>query len=110
LQVRPWGEPGNSLDLVFIKPTYIRINFPWTYLQFTDPSLLLVMHDDRSTPEREEMVSDGIMISLAMGEKLLESQTPCLWEPWDIFGNYTEHLKKSYYIMKDGLRSIPQQP
>ncbi len=76
---------------------------PWTLLQFTDPSALSVLHDDRSTAERETAVSNGIAVSISFNRELLESGR-YRWEPWDEEPLTTERRKSSWEILAEGLK------
>ncbi|MDX5435828.1 MAG: hypothetical protein LPK03_01460 [Pontibacter sp.] len=67
MRVNRLGLPPSSLDAVTITDNAIDIKLPWTLLNFTDPSTATVMHDNRSTPEREVRVSDGIAATIFYG-------------------------------------------
>jgi len=84
----------------------VHIRLPWTLLQFTDPTTRTVMHDDRSTPERETRQSEGVALSLQLGEALLESQR-FRWDGWTKAPETTERLKASAQIFSDLMRELP---
>ena len=76
---------------------------PWALLQFTDPSTLSVLDDDRSTAERETAVSEGIAVSISFNGELLESGR-YRWEAWDEAPPTTERRKSSWEILAEGLK------
>ncbi len=103
LQVRTESDSSSSLEAVVIGDKTVEIRLPWTLLQFTDPSALSVLHDDRSTPERETAVSKGIAVSISFDGELLESGR-YRWEPWDEAPVTTERRKPSWEIFAEGLK------
>lgn len=104
LQVRAESDSSSSLEAVVIGDKTVEIRLPWTLLQFTDPSTLSVLHDDRSTPERETAVSKGIAVSISFDGELLESGL-YRWEPWDEAPVTTEREKSSLEILAEGLKT-----
>lgn len=109
LRMRDADSPATSLDAVVITENRIEIRIPWTLLQFTDPSELLVMDDDRATSERETAISDGIAVTITSGIDILTTER-FVWEPWNIAPATVERDKASLEIVKNGLRSIPDNP
>ena len=87
----------------------IRVRFPWTLLQFTDPTTRAVMDDDRSTPAhpgpRETQISDGIAFGVELGDQLLETDR-FKWDGWTKAPATTERLKKAVQVLKDGLPEL----
>lgn len=103
LQVRAESDSSSSLDAVVMGNKTVEIRLPWTLLQFTDPSTLTVLHDDRSTPERETAVSEGIAVSISFDGELLESGR-YRWQPWDEAPATMERKKPSLEILAEGLK------
>jgi hypothetical protein len=91
----------------------IHVRFPWTLLQFTDPTTRSVMADDRSTPSRpgprETQVSDGIAFGVELGDQLLETSR-FKWDGWTKAPATTERLKKAAQLLKDGLPELIDEP
>jgi hypothetical protein len=88
----------------------VDIRIPWTLLQFTDPSVLEVMDDNRATSATEIAVSDGIALSVSLGKEILETKPPYSrfrWEPWDAAPPTTEREKASMTAFGAALKAIP---
>ena len=99
------SQADNRTGVIFDGAS-VHIRMPWTLLQFTDPSTRTVMHDDRSTPERETRVSEGIALSVQLGEELLE--TPRYrWDTWTTAPKTNERFKASAAIFSEGIRALP---
>ena len=103
------GETESSLDAVAITENRIEIRIPWALLQFTDPSMMMLIDDDRNTAERETTRSDGISVSVSTGSELIATGR-LLWETWNTPPVTVERDKASYYIVKEGLNSVPDIP
>ena len=101
LQVAAESASPSSLSAVVIGDKTVEIRLPWTLLQFTDPSTLSVLHDDRSTAERETAVSNGIAVSISFDGELLESGR-YRWQAWDEAPLTTERRKPSGEIFAAG--------
>ncbi|MFC1555718.1 T9SS type A sorting domain-containing protein [candidate division KSB1 bacterium] len=106
LSKRDISDDASSLDAVTVEDTVITVKIPWTLLQFTDPSLLEVMNDDRSTSERETVISDGIALSVVHGDDLVETDR-FLWDSWNTAPATAEREKVSLQIFSDGLSLLP---
>ena len=106
LRIRAGNEQSTRLDAVTFGDRSIEIRIPWTLLQFTDPSTLEVLHDYRSTPERETAITDGVALVISAREELVE--TGChVWTGWNMLSNLQERKKACYGIFKDGITEIP---
>ncbi len=103
LGVNRLNLPLSSLDAVIIKENSVEIRLPWTLLNFVDPSTYLVMHDDRTTAERELKESDGVAISICYKQEQLNSTKRFLWESWNHAENTSAYLKTSYVVIKSEL-------
>ncbi len=101
-----WYWSGNNL--------HIRI--PWGRLNFSDPSSLMVLDDNRTIlqPVRDELKTrktEGIVVE-ALDYDMEKQQAIDLlttdvyqWKSWNK-PIYTERLKKSYFIIQDYFKTI----
>jgi hypothetical protein len=110
LQVNRLGLPPSSKDAVTITDRRIQIRLPWMLLNFTDPGTLRVLHDDRSTPQREVRVTDGISAGIFFRGSRAETTSRFLWEPWTNVLAASEYPKKSFAVMAENLRFLPGNP
>lgn len=93
--------PSSSLDAVVIATNSIEINLPWSLLQFTDPSRLEVMNDDRSIPGTQVAVSDGIAFSILHQNCMMTTTDRLLWSGWETIENVVETDKQSLLYVKN---------
>ena len=108
LRVRQADEQASRLDAVVHDGATVTVRLPWTLLQFTDPSQLEVMHDDRATvPEREVMKSAGVAVAVSRGERVVLETERLGWQPWDVAPQTTEREKASLAIFGEALRALP---
>ena len=108
LRVRRAEERPSRLDAVIVDGTTLDIRLPWTLLQFTDPSQLEVMHDDRSTePEREVMRTEGVAVAVSRGERVVVETERLAWQPWDVAPESIEREKASLEIFGEAMRALP---
>jgi hypothetical protein len=110
LGVNRLNVPKKSTDAVFLYNDRIDIRLPWSLLQFTDPSRLEVMHDDRSEPETGTRISDGISIGIFYNDFTAETFSRFTWEPWNSPEGVEEYKKMSYYIIQEYLNTLPGNP
>lgn len=103
LRVPGESDSPSILDAVVVGDKTVEIRLPWTLLQFTDPSTLSVLDDDRSTVERETTISEGIAVSISFDGELLESGR-YRWEPGDEAPPTAERRKLSLEIFAEGLK------
>ncbi len=98
--------PPTTRDAVTIHKDHIHIRLPWSLLHFVDPSSYVVFHDNRSTWQPEDTISDGIIVTIMhRGRKYLPSKR-FLWEEWNHALDVQEVVKGSYWVMKDRLREF----
>ncbi|MBN1655315.1 MAG: hypothetical protein JXA30_16230 [Deltaproteobacteria bacterium] len=111
LKVRRESEPASSNDAVVVGDS-VSARIPWLMLQFTDPSTLTVMHDDRSTEvwgEHETAQSEGIALAVVLNGEVV--YTPRYkWEPWDTPPEYVEREKPSLKSYQDAIERLPDTP
>ncbi|MFT3738652.1 MAG: T9SS type A sorting domain-containing protein [Breznakibacter sp.] len=107
LKVNRLNLPSSSTDAVTITGSSVEIRLPWTLLNFVDPSTCKVMHDDRSTSERELAVSDGIAVSVFLKNQVYTPAQRFLWETWNHALNTQSYIKQSYQIVKSQLPNYP---
>jgi hypothetical protein len=98
-------QPIMSKDAVTIYDDKISIRIPWTLLQFVDPSEMRVFHDDKTTPDPETKVSDGIAVSINYKNKLYQTDTRFTWPTWTSVtdADVVEEYKTSYWSMYNQL-------
>lgn len=104
------NTPAYSTDAVRLFSNRIEIRLPWSLINFTDPSRLEVMHDDRSTPETETRFSDGINIGIFYDDFETEMTTRFIWDSWNLPDDAEEYTKASYAYMKEYLPTLPGNP
>lgn len=109
LRVNREGEVATSLDMVTIRGNVVELRIPWTLLQFTDPSTLTVLHDDRSTPGRETEVTEGIALVVSIGGEQLDTDR-FRWEGWNKAPANEEREKPALEILSEALRQLPTEP
>jgi len=101
-------QPVSSKDAVTIFEDKIKVRIPWSLLQVVDPSQMRVFHDDKTTPEPETRVSDGIAISIRYKDVLYQSDTRFTWPSWSVVrdSDVMEEYKTSYWTMFDQLTNF----
>jgi hypothetical protein len=109
LKVRKPGEIATSLDAVWFNGNEINIRIPWHYLNFTDPSARLVMNDNRSTPEREVALSDGIAMTISYKKETVQTGR-FVWDIWNQVPATTERIKPGLAIVTKGNLEISDNP
>lgn len=107
LNVNRLNLPPSSTDAVTITDSSIEIKLPWTLLNFVDPSMLQVMHDNRATPERELATSDGVAVSVFLKNQTMVPPSRFTWETWNHALNTQSYIKQSYHIVKNQLPNYP---
>ncbi|MFW5687546.1 MAG: T9SS type A sorting domain-containing protein, partial [Bacteroidota bacterium] len=98
--------PATSLDGVTIYEDHVHVRIPWSLLHFVDPSEYVVFHDDRNTPLPEDTISDGISLSVFYQGEEFTPQGRFLWDSWNTVLDVEEHIKGSYWVMKDRLHEF----
>ncbi len=99
-------EETSSHDMVFIQDRVVEVRVPWVMLQFTDPSTLSVMHDNRDTRERETRKTDGVAMSIAFDGELLETERQG-WSSWNKVPPTTPRFKNGMDVLESTLKSLP---
>ena len=101
-------QPESSKDAVTIYNDKIRIRLPWTLLQFIDPSQMKVFHDDKTTPEAENRVSDGIAVSIQYKNKMYTTDNRYTWNTWTTVKDedVVQQFKTSYWSAYDQLQNF----
>ncbi|MDH5182849.1 MAG: hypothetical protein OEX12_03070 [Gammaproteobacteria bacterium] len=111
LQVRGLTGNSNSKDAIILSNNQIEIRLPWGLLQFSDPSLLQVFHDDSATTNttQESMTSNGIAQAIIFNGILQGETARHSWAPWTELirdTDYSETIKQSYDIYKSAITNI----
>lgn len=110
LRIRQYSAPATSMDAVVVNDRQIEVRLPWTLLNFVDPSSRSVMHDDRSTPGRESLVSEGIAVSVDYRGQVLDSDGRHSWQTWTLVPPTTERDKPGMADMQRAFSSLPDKP
>lgn len=110
LNVNRLNTPTYSTDAVRLFSDRIEIRLPWSLLNYTDPSRREVMHDDRSTPERETRISDGIKVGIFYDDFSRETTTRFSWDTWNTVEEAEEYQKAGYNLVKEYLPTLPGNP
>jgi hypothetical protein len=105
LRISPARNFVSSMDAVAIGDQVVKVRIPWTLLQFTDPTQLVVMNDDRATPERETALSDGIRLTVVQGGGQVASDR-LAWASWEEPPPTVEREKSSVKIIEHYLRTF----
>jgi hypothetical protein len=105
LQVNYDFQPSSSKDGVIIGDEKITVRIPWFYLNMVAPNQMRVFHDDRETPEKEDLISDGFEVSVFYKDQWYVPTKRYVWDSWHWIPEWQEmeYLKTSYYVMKDNL-------
>jgi hypothetical protein len=106
LTVKSEGEKATILDAVDISGSVVTVRLPWTLLQFTDPSQMQVLHDPMELPTGQSMVSDGIAVSVCLGDSVAETGR-YTWAAWDAAPQTTEREKVSMQLFSQALKELP---
>lgn len=118
LRSRDSIAPASHLDAVVKYKNYIDVRIPWQLLNFTDPSQNKVLNDDKDTPEIEYYTTNGIAVTVIIGDDRLEAGR-FEWDIWGyvdqingdfVFPKYKEVIKDSYYLFKQGLKTLNLKP
>lgn len=104
LQVRQ--NTPSSKDAVLINGNELEIRLPWSLLHFTDPTTLSVTHDDRDTPIRETAQSEGIALSVSLGNELIETGR-YRWNSWNSAPPTKERIKEGVSVFTQTLEQLP---
>jgi hypothetical protein len=103
--VRKGARAADDRDGLIVDGTNIDVRVPWTLLQFADPTTLSVIDDDRSTTEQETAISDGIALSVKLGDDLVETSR-FRWQGWTEAPVTKERLKRSAQIFSAAVRTL----
>lgn len=107
LKVNRLNLPPSSMDAVTITSEYIDIRLPWTLINVLDPSMFRVIHDDRGTAVKEDMISDGIAVTVFYNGEEFTPSTRYTWETWNHALNTEEYMKDSYLTIRERLPLLP---
>jgi hypothetical protein len=108
LQVNTSFQPPSSKDAVVISDNKIHVRIPWSYLNVVAPNQMRVFNDNRATAVVEDTISDGFAFSVLYKHKWYYPANRYVWNSWNFVTreNVDEHLKTSYYVMKDQLHNF----
>lgn len=106
LGVNRLNIPMKSTDAVRLDKYLIQVRIPWTLLNFSDPSMKSVIHDDRATSTREDTASTGIHYSIHYNSLVVSSSNRFTWQNWNTVMDCEEYKKASYYIVENELKAF----
>jgi len=98
--------PATTRDAVTIHKDHIHIRIPWSLLHFVDPSTYVVFHDNRSTWQPEDTISDGIIATIFHRNREYVPSKRFIWEKWNHALDVQEVIKGSYWVIKDRMREF----
>lgn len=113
------GNFNDSINNFYFEGNTLYIRIPWARLNFTDPSSLLVLDDNKNSgivkntkDKLSVRMTDGIVASLIIMDKVTQNvdyhfpqsvtgsgYKTFTWSTWDV-PNYVSRNKKSYEIIK----------
>ncbi|PWD97927.1 T9SS type A sorting domain-containing protein [Marinilabilia rubra] len=95
----------SSKDAVTLSDDKLSVKIPWSLLNVVAPDKRKVLHDDRSTPETEAMVSDGFRLAVYYKDQWYDTGQRFTWDTWNTIDPETLNVTKkiSYHVMKDRL-------
>jgi len=98
----------SSKDAVTLYEDRIAIKIPWSLLNVVAPDKRKVLHDDKSTPQTEDTISDGFRIAAYYQSHWYDTEQRFVWDTWDKIEDTTlkETKKTSYWVMKDRLHEF----
>jgi len=103
LQVNYGFQPPSSNDAVTLYSDHISLRIPWSLINVVDPSQMRVFNDNRSTPAKEDTISDGFAMAVAYKDTLLYTHSRFQWPFWNTALDAEETIKTSYWVMTDHL-------
>lgn len=109
LRARDAAQPATSHDAVVFDGNIISVRLPWTILNFTDPTALMVLHDDPATTARDAIQSDGVALAISAGGEVTETAR-FIWTGWDEAPPTTERFKDSMAPLAEQLQALPATP
>ena len=98
----------SSKDAVTLYEDKIAIKIPWSLLNVVAPDKRKVLHDNKSTPQTEDTISDGFRIAAYYQSQWYDAEQRFVWDTWDKIDDTTlkETIKTSYWVMKDRLHEF----
>ena len=118
LGLRDSIESPSNLDAVVKNKYSYDIKIPWQLINFTDPSLMRVLDDDRASRYyTETRMSDGIALDIFYKQTTFSTMRKS-WDTWGFVNNNGEYLfpkykevpKKSLSIFRDKLKTLNLKP
>lgn len=108
LRARRAEAPPSSLDAVIVDGGEVVVRLPWLLLQFSDPSTRRVIDDDAATSELDTATTEGIALSIAIGDVLLGTTGRAGWPTWNEAPATTERLKDGAETLFAAMRAYPR--
>jgi hypothetical protein len=110
--VNTLNTAANSLTGVYWQQRKIKIRMPWTMLYFSNPMQSEVINgfDLKGQPVPIRATSDGIAISVAKGNYVVNTTSRYTWPSWIVVHPTTEREKASLKIVEQGLSGFSDVP
>lgn len=99
--------PGTTRDAIVIDGNVVEIRIPWSLLQVADPATFSVVHDDPKSQNNTSMVTEGIGLSISLGDEVLETNRQ-LWPTWRGAPKFTERYKPSADALAESYAALPR--
>jgi hypothetical protein len=105
LQLNYSFQNPSTKDGVTIYDDKIKIRIPWSLINVVAPNQLRVLHDNRSTSEREDTVSTGIRVGTFYQKQWYYANQRFAWPKWNSINSNSliDTLKTSYFVLKSNL-------
>ena len=105
LQVNYGFQNTTSKDGVVIYDNKIKVRIPWSLINVVAPDKKIVLHDDRNTPEPEDIVTDGFHIGVYYQSQWHTTDQRYTWSTWNAIDKSTmkEVKKIAYWVMQERL-------
>ena len=113
-------DADNSLNAVTRNKYSYEIKIPWQLLNFTDPSLMRVLDDNRDSTRyiTETVMTQGVATEIYFKNSVYVSNR-IAWDTWGftnpntgefVFPKYREVRKKSYDVFKERIKLMNLKP
>jgi hypothetical protein len=105
LQVNYGFQNLSSKDGVVLYDDKINIRIPWSLLNVVAPDKRIVLHDDKNTPDPEDIITDGFHIGIYYQSQWHTTTQRYAWKTWNAIDKLTlkEVNKTAYWVMQERL-------
>jgi len=100
LQLNHSFQMPSSKDGVIIHNDKIQIRIPWNFINFVAPDQRKVLHDNKATYAKEDVVSEGVHISVFYENEWFNTSQRYTWNTWTsvVPETLVQRFKTSYYV------------